>query len=599
MTVRIMSRYRKYQAMNEDYVPEILESYEPIPGKEYTMVDKDAWAVLSGDERRLLEEMRRRFTRMAVWQMFFACREAEDALKNLDRLLSMEEFPEVTPLTVVKQWMPIDIPLAAPPDAINTAWGTTLSSWVSASVPETEVTPAPPIGDAQSLRRSIRLCSRAKLEQSLKETKKKPKQTTSPSTIELKSLWPTVTITTRKRDLAAFDEDMATSLIQHAWTRAVERDSSFIVFHCGTFERIAFRHRSSQTLILSDLIDVIHCKDPAYAHIHLGLFISIIDDIRDRTCQLIAKEVKSKPAKRKGVALFSERKKHPRTRRSVALEEMQKLDYEHNLKAVWDGLAGRDLALLRIQHGPYNSPAPSAFLRVKDSGTMVKHNYEPLEYFRITVTSEIARGSTGDVHAAMIDLIGINGKTVSFPNIVVKFAFGAIQKKRLRHEFNVYSRLMSANARGIPHAFGLFEDIETEALMLILEHAGSTLWECRLPDKSKRLHFTISLSEKSAYLDALESIHEAGVRHRDLRLENLTIKNNGAPCIIDFDRAEMEADKWSLEREKEKLQDILDGRHEYRISHETSEDDPSPPEEWENESEHSNDMGFQIGVLRC
>lgn len=166
-------------------------------------------------------------------------------------------------------------------------------------------------------------------------------------------------------------------------------------------------------------------------------------------------------------------------------------------KAVCDGLADRDLALLRIQHGPYNSPAPSTFLRVKDSGSVIlKDNYEPLEYFRITVTSEIARGSTGDAHAAMIDFLGANGKTLSFPNIVVKFSFAAVQKKRLRHEFNVYSHLMSANARGVPHAFGLFEDIETEALILILEHAGSTIWDCRLPDKSKRLQFMISESEK-------------------------------------------------------------------------------------------------------
>lgn len=84
-----------------------------------------------------------------------------------------------------------------------------------------------------------------------------------------------------------------------------------------------------------------------------------------------------------------------------------------------------------------------------------------------------------------------------------------------------------------------------------------------------------------------------------MRLENLTIKSNGDPCIIDFDRAEMEADEQSLEREKEKFQILLDGRHEYGISRETPENDPSPPEEWANGSERSNSPAFQIGVLRC
>ncbi|KAG6887603.1 hypothetical protein C0995_014082 [Termitomyces sp. Mi166 len=499
------------------------------------MIDKEAWAALSDDDRRLIEEMRRRFPRMAVWQMFFACREAEDALKHLDRLVTMGSFPEITSLTLVEQWTPTDISLATSPDAINTAWGTPLSSWISKSpVSTTDAIPA--------------------LEENRREIK----------AAESKSDWPNIIKSTRKRDLAVIDEDMATSIIQH---------------------------------------------DPAYARIQLGLFISMIDDIRDPTRQDIAQEAHSKPAKRKGIVLLSENNKHPRTRRSVALEEARRSDYEQGLKLrphtlecsmseesqqkdVCDGITNRDMVLLRIQHGPHNSPAPSSLLRVKDTGTIVpKKNYEPHEYFRITITAEIAHGSTGDAHAATIDFLGPNGKTISFFN-VVKLAFAPVQKKRLRHEFDVYSCLLTANARGIPHVFGLFKDIETEALALIMEHAGPTLWDCRLPDKSQRHQFTISESEKS--------IHDAGVRHRDLRLErleNLTIKSNGDPCIIDFDRAEMEADERSLEREKEKLQNVLDGRHEYRISRETTEEDPNSTEEWENGTERSSSPEFRIGVL--
>ncbi|KNZ75774.1 hypothetical protein J132_01619 [Termitomyces sp. J132] len=594
MSVRFVSRRQKYYAMIEDYVPEILDSYESIPGKAYTMIDKEAWAVLSDDDRRLLEEMRGRFTRMAVWHMFFACREAEDVLKHLDRLLDKQNFPEITLLTQVEKWAPTDIPLAASPDAVDTAWGTTVSSWVS-SFAVRKNDPAPPTSNPP-LRRSNRHPPRAKLEQSLEKTGRKSKQIISRSS---KLHWPTVTIPNQKRDMDVIDEDMTTSLIQHAWTRAVERDSSFIVLHCGTFERIAFRHRSSQTLILSDLIDVTNCKDPAYAHLQIGLIISIIDDIRDRTRQIIAQEGKSKSAKRKGRALCSENNKRPRTRRSVALEEARKLDYGRGLKSACDGIADRDLALLRIQYGPYNSPAPSSLLRIKDTGIGVpKKSFEPHEYFRVTITSEIAHGSTGNAHAATIDFLEQNGKTVSFSNVVVKFAFAAVQKKRLSHEFNVYSHLMSTNVRGIPHVFGLFQDVETESLALIMEYAGLTLWDCRLPVKSKRLEFVISESEKSAYMDALKSIHDAGVRHRDLRLENLTIKSNGEPCIIDFDRAEMEADERSLDREKVKLQNVLDGRHEYRISRETTEEDSNSPEEWGSGTDRSSSPGFRIGVLR-
>ena len=86
-----------------------------------------------------------------------------------------------------------------------------------------------------------------------------------------------------------------------AWANAVETDSSFIILHCGTFERVAFRHRASQTLYVSELIDVTNCKNPHYGEIHLGLFLSIIKDALDRTLQLVVREkrTRSSTGKRK------------------------------------------------------------------------------------------------------------------------------------------------------------------------------------------------------------------------------------------------------------------------------------------------------------
>ncbi|KAG6808380.1 hypothetical protein H0H92_004322, partial [Tricholoma furcatifolium] len=211
-----------------------------------------------------------------------------------------------------------------------------------------------------------------------------------------------------------------------AWCRATERDSSFIIFHCGTFERIAFRHRASGTLFVSDLFEVAKCKDPAYAHIQIGLMIAIFEDIRDRTRQLIGKEAEEKPKKRKRRDFPDQSNKRPRTRASTALERLRKLEYEQNFKAVCEGLADRDLGLLRIQHGAYNSPTPSSFLRVGTGSTSSKTTYEPREYFRITLTSAIAWGKTGEAHGATIELLEQNGKVTSFPHAVVKLAFSTV-----------------------------------------------------------------------------------------------------------------------------------------------------------------------------
>lgn len=74
----------------------------------------------------------------------------------------------------------------------------------------------------------------------------------------------------------------------------MRQNTTIIVFHCGNFERIGIRHRESQTLFLSNLIDVVHCKDPAHGKLHTGLFIAAIEDGLDRARELREMETASK-----------------------------------------------------------------------------------------------------------------------------------------------------------------------------------------------------------------------------------------------------------------------------------------------------------------
>ena len=71
-------------------------------------------------------------------------------------------------------------------------------------------------------------------------------------------------------------------IITQAWARAVVNDATFIIFHCGDRERIGIRHRESQTLYLSDLIDTTTCNDPTYGEIQVGLHLAIIQDALQR-----------------------------------------------------------------------------------------------------------------------------------------------------------------------------------------------------------------------------------------------------------------------------------------------------------------------------
>lgn len=106
----------------------------------------------------------------------------------------------------------------------------------------------------------------------------------------------------------------------------------------------------------------------------------------------------------------------------------------------------------------------------------------------------IADGATGDVHGATLELLASNGETLS-QNVVVKLAFERPQRKRMRHEFSVYKHLISSGVKSIPNVLGLFQDVESNALALVMTHVGSTrVWD-RLLDTDE-LDFVLSDSER-------------------------------------------------------------------------------------------------------
>lgn len=63
----------------------------------------------------------------------------------------------------------------------------------------------------------------------------------------------------------------------------------------------------------------------------------------------------------------------------------------------------------------------------------------------------------------------------------------------------------------------------------------------------------------SAFLRVMTDIHRAGVRHRDIRPENLTVDDHGRVFIIDFDMAEVSPTEGARSRELLHLTELLDG----------------------------------------
>lgn len=76
----------------------------------------------------------------------------------------------------------------------------------------------------------------------------------------------------------------------------------------------------------------------------------------------------------------------------------------------------------------------------------------------------------------------------------------------------------------------------------------------------------------------MTDIHRAGVRHRDIRPENLTIDDKGRVFIIDFDMAEISPTEGARSRELIHLTELLDG--DYYPPHEFPSDRTPPVPVW-------------------
>src|SRR6266849_9687293 len=68
-----------------------------------------------------------------------------------------------------------------------------------------------------------------------------------------------------------------------------------MILHSGNHEIIGIRHRETQTLYISHVIEPHSCSNPAYGKIQVGIYIAAIQETMDRATQDI--EVAEKSAR--------------------------------------------------------------------------------------------------------------------------------------------------------------------------------------------------------------------------------------------------------------------------------------------------------------
>ncbi|KIM42906.1 hypothetical protein M413DRAFT_26872 [Hebeloma cylindrosporum] len=360
-------------------------------------------------------------------------------------------------------------------------------------------------------------------------------------------------------------------LLQHAWAKAVEHDGTFIILNCGRCERIGIRHRASQTLYLSGLIDPVNTQDPRYRKLHVALNLAIVRDVLERhdlammvgtkrTAEGADVDESFPAAKRRKAAMPTEEPKHSEITREIG---------------------HRMIALVNLQYGPYFSPTPASFIRIGPSCAPIlqpelvrmqklKRKYLAHEYFTLVLGEPRGEGATGIVHPATFEaqlkLPSGDFSTVKTSNLVLKLGFSNDQQKRLRHEFEVYSHLAQKQVKGVIPVHGLFRDSDSGVLGLLMDNGGQNLRqrEMQRTGEEMPLQVTLSEAERAAFTAIFKGIHKARVRHQDVRADNLLVNpTTGEVFVIDFDRADIAGAFYpNYDIEMQCLQNIFDKKYE-------------------------------------
>ncbi|KAH9487218.1 hypothetical protein JR316_0001287 [Psilocybe cubensis] len=353
--------------------------------------------------------------------------------------------------------------------------------------------------------------------------------------------------------------------LQHVWADAAMHDITFIVLHCGRYERIGIRHRASQTLYLSDVIDTVNIKDPHYRKIHIGLYIATLQDALERMKLKNTGDdkVDTKGKKRFSVNVDDSESSRPKKRRRASSSTPS--------SNIGKYLIDRKLALVSLDYGPFSSSVPSSFVRIGESCKRThsreatdwvkdptkQRKYAAHEYFTLTLLAPLGDGSVGVSHPAQAEVILESGEVIT-ETLVLKLAFNEKTQKRMRHEFDIYCRMSRTGIEGIVDVHGLFFDAESNTLGLLMAHGGETLRNrdfARTGIYGEKINGTAA--EKKAFEDIIRNIHEADISHHDIRPENMTIRSDGKAFLIDFDSALYHSPFRSLDEQLENLDDIF------------------------------------------
>jgi serine/threonine-protein kinase len=140
------------------------------------------------------------------------------------------------------------------------------------------------------------------------------------------------------------------------------------------------------------------------------------------------------------------------------------------------------------------------------------------------ITAHLGSGGMGDVYLATDSKLG---RSVAIKLLPAAFASDPDRLSRFRREAQL---LASLNHPNIAHIYGLEETGDTRCIVMELID-GETL-QARINKGPIPVDEALAIAKQIA--DALETAHERGVVHRDLKPGNVMLTNEGAVKVLDF-----------------------------------------------------------------
>lgn len=261
---------------------------------------------------------------------------------------------------------------------------------------------------------------------------------------------------------------------------AVQSDTTLVVIQSGNFEFIGIRHRASQTLYLTELLDVPNSASqtdtnprtrPPYAKVHTGLYIAAVRDAVSRALQISEYEARNVPFPYVGDAedtpdveahvAYNKPKEVCLHRRSSILSSSQ------NSYTQWFMVQHEVSMSVRFYDGDHPHP-PARFLREPSD---LDSNIIPFQKFDDPSTTILVTFGNQRMGMVFEAKVGLYGHPL-IPEAIVKFAVGHSSWPRLEREYHTCLDLTKRGVKGIVSTLGLYENEKQGIKVLVMEDGG-------------------------------------------------------------------------------------------------------------------------------